>query len=210
MLISTRYFVRPMTLGDIPQVSEIENDAFATTWPPTTFRRELDNKLARYIVVTDRAESPPGPPGRHTLKRSFVDVLLGRPSPEPSTDHVVGYLGLWLIVDQAHIVSIAVREGYRGRGIGNLLMVEAIDMALTSGADSITLEVRASNDLAQGLYEKFGFLKVGVRRKYYSDNREDAVVMTTPPMNGGHFIERFDALKRETERRLNLDDSPGA
>jgi ribosomal-protein-alanine N-acetyltransferase len=202
MITTARYQVRPMTMGDIPQVTEIEREAFPTTWPPTAYRRELANRLARYLVVSDRTATTPTPPVRGTLRRSFVDVLLGRPVPVATTDQIVGYLGLWLMVDQAHIVAIAVRQDYRGRGLGDLLMAEAIEASLASGVESVTLEVRRSNELAQRLYEKYGFLKVGVRKGYYSDNREDAVVMTTPPMNAGYYRERFAGLKQAIERRL--------
>jgi ribosomal-protein-alanine N-acetyltransferase len=109
------------------------------------------------------------------------------------------------MVDQAHIVAIAVREEYRRRGLGELLLSESIDMALSNGQESVTLEVRRSNESAQTLYEKYRFLKVGVRRRYYTDNHEDALIMTTPPINTGAYAEHLAYLRDRWERRWGQD-----
>jgi [ribosomal protein S18]-alanine N-acetyltransferase len=204
MLTTTRYFVRPMTEGDIPQVVAIEHESFPTTWPQTAYRRELTNNLARYLVLIDRSLQPLNPV---TLRRrrSLLDFFRREEAPPPTTDFIVGYVGLWLMVDDAHIVAIAVREAYRGKGLGELLLTEAIDLALSNNQESVTLEVRRSNNVAQSLYEKYRFLKVGVRRRYYSDNHEDAIIMTTPPIQSEPFIEHLDYLKQQWERRWNQD-----
>lgn len=91
---------------------------------------------------------------------------------------VVGYAGLWFIVDEAHLTSIAVRDEHRRRGIGERLLRASLELALERQATMMTLEVRASNQAAQALYQKYGFRKVGLRRGYYSDNHEDAWLMT--------------------------------
>jgi [ribosomal protein S18]-alanine N-acetyltransferase len=204
MLTTTRYFVRPMTEGDTPQVVAIEHESFPTTWPQTAYRRELTNNLARYLVLIDRSLQPLNPV---TLRRrrSLLDFFRREEAPPPTTDFIVGYVGLWLMVDDAHIVAIAVREAYRGKGLGELLLTEAIDLALSNNQESVTLEVRRSNNVAQSLYEKYRFLKVGVRRRYYSDNHEDAIIMTTPPIQSEPFIEHLDYLKQQWERRWNQD-----
>jgi ribosomal-protein-alanine N-acetyltransferase len=114
------------------------------------------------------------------------------------------------MVDEAHIVAIAVREAYRRRGLGELLLAEAIDLALANQQDCVTLEVRRSNLAAQSLYEKYRFLKVGVRRRYYSDNNEDAIIMTTPPIQHVHYTEHLAYLRDARERRwLEGDASSG-
>jgi ribosomal-protein-alanine N-acetyltransferase len=95
-----------------------------------------------------------------------------------SDNDVLGYAGLWFIVDEAHLTSIAVREEQRRRGIGERLLKACLELALERQATMMTLEVRASNRAAQALYEKYGFKTVGVRRGYYSDNHEDAYLMT--------------------------------
>ena len=163
MLTLTRYQIRPMTEADIAQVAEIERESFPTTWPQTAYRRELANHLARYLVLVDRtrATDPPTPARRHALLlRSF---WRRKPPPQQTTDYVVGYVGVWLMVDEAHIVAIAVRESYRRRGLGELLLAEAIDLAMANKQESVTLEVRRSELGAQALYEKYRFLKVGVQ-----------------------------------------------
>ena len=109
-----------------------------------------------------------------------------------SSEHdVVGYAGLWFIVDEAHLTSIAVREEKRGRGIGGQLLKASLLLALDRKATMMTLEVRASNQAAQALYAKFGFSKVGVRRGYYSDNHEDAYLMTVEGIDEPDYKGRF-------------------
>jgi [ribosomal protein S18]-alanine N-acetyltransferase len=202
MAILTRYQVREMSEADIPQVADIEHESFPTTWPQTAYRRELSNNLARYIVLVDCAQTPP-PDDAPQPRRSFLDLFRRKEAPQPTNDYIVGYVGMWLMVDQAHIVAIAVRDTYRGRGLGELLLAEAIDLALANHQESVTLEVRKSNEVAQALYEKYRFLKVGVRRRYYSDNHEDAIVMTTPPIRSGSYQEHLDYLRGQRERRLS-------
>jgi ribosomal-protein-alanine N-acetyltransferase len=105
------------------------------------------------------------------------------------------------MVDDAHIVAIAVRESYRRRGIGETLLAEAIDLAMRNFQETVTLEVRRSNTAAQALYEKYRFLKVGVRKRYYSDNHEDAIIMTTPPIQHPSYRELLDYHRRKLESR---------
>src|SRR5439155_23456466 len=116
-------------------------------------------------------------------------------------DYIVGYVGLWLMVDDAHVVAIAVREAYRGRGLGEFLLMRAIEIAAESRVDNVTLEVRRSNEIAQALYEKYQFLKVGVRTRYYFDNQEDAIIMSTPPIHTPTYQDRLQRLAVEYERK---------
>jgi ribosomal-protein-alanine N-acetyltransferase len=94
-----------------------------------------------------------------------------------------------------------VRESHRGRGIGELLLIAAIALATLNDQDVVTLEVRASNQAAQALYEKYGFKKVGVRHRYYSDNHEDAVIMTTDSIHAAPYRELCQRLRREHRQR---------
>ena len=200
MVTLTRYQIRPMTEADIAQVAEIEHQSFPTSWPQTAYRRELANHLARYLVIVDRTEPPvrdSGPAPRH----SFFSFWRRKPQPQNTTDYVVGYVGVWLMVDQAHVVAIAVRESYRRRGLGELLLSEAIDLAMANGQESVTLEVRRSNWSAQQLYEKYRFFKVGVRKRYYTDNHEDALIMTTPPIDADSYREHLAYLRDRWEQR---------
>ena len=104
-----------------------------------------------------------------------------------------------VLVDR--IVAIAVREAYRGLGLGEVLLAEAIDLAIEHDQDSVTLEVRKSNLVAQRLYEKYRFLKVGTRKRYYSDNHEDAIVMTTPPIQDAIYAEHLAYLRETWQKR---------
>jgi ribosomal-protein-alanine N-acetyltransferase len=199
MLTSVRYQARPMTEADINQVAEIERESFPTAWPHTAYKRELANSMARYLVVVDRAHEPlPVPPEE---PRSFFSFLRKHSEPQSTSEYIVGYVGVWLLVDEAHIVAIAVREAYRRQGLGELLLAESIELALNHHQEVVTLEVRASNLVAQALYEKYRFLKVGVRRRYYSDNNEDAIIMSTPPIQAGVYREHLAYLKTARERR---------
>lgn len=200
MITTTRYNVRAMTEADIPQVVDIEHESFPTTWPQTAYRRELSNNLARYLVLVDRSQ-PPITDEQQPKRRSFFDVFKRKDPVPPTTEYLAGYIGVWLMVDEAHIVAIAVREAYRGAGLGELLLAQAIDLALENDQESMTLEVRKSNAIAQRLYEKYRFLKVGVRKRYYSDDHEDAIIMTTPPIQSEPYYEHLDYLRAEWEKR---------
>jgi [ribosomal protein S18]-alanine N-acetyltransferase len=207
MFTLTRYQLRPMTEADVPQVAEIEAQSFPTTWPRTAYRRELSNRLARYLVLVDRsyAHEAPADEEQEPERKSLFDFLRRKPASNATSDYVVGYIGVWLMVDQAHIVAIAVREDYRRQGLGELLLSESIDLALANGQESVTLEVRRSNESAQALYEKYRFIKVGVRRRYYTDNKEDALIMTTPPINTDSYVEHLAYLHDRWERRWAQD-----
>jgi ribosomal-protein-alanine N-acetyltransferase len=111
---------------------------------------------------------------------------------------IVAYGGAWMILEEGHITNIAVDEAYRGRGIGKALLAALMQYAANLGVQYLTLEVRKSNAVARGLYESFGFQPLGVRKRYYEDNGEDALLMVcdkmppvqddfaeTPPENGG-------------------------
>jgi ribosomal-protein-alanine N-acetyltransferase len=204
MLTTSRYLIRPMGEGDINQVADIERESFPTTWPRTAYRRELANRLARYLVVVDRTHAPLETPRER--RRSFFAFLRGEEEPT-TTDYIVGYVGVWLMVDEAHVVAIAVREAYRRRGIGEILLAEAIDLAMGNRQEVVTLEVRRSNTGAQALYEKYRFLKVGVRKRYYSDNHEDAIIMSTPPIQDATYRDFLEYMRQTRQRRWQ--DSTG-
>ncbi len=218
------YYVCPMTIEDIPQVMEIEREAFPDQWPPASYKGELKNKLARYFVLVDTDK-----PSRDKLEEElaarnggssfdFGKVLAGlqflfggrrreERAAETPAPKIVGAAGFWMMVDEAHITTIAVRNTHRGRGLGELLLVQAIDMARAMNAQVVTLEVRVSNTVAQDLYEKYGFVKMGVRKGYYTDNGEDAFIMTTDRITLGPVQAKFEALKKALSQKLQQDIS---
>jgi ribosomal-protein-alanine N-acetyltransferase len=203
------YSVRPMTEMDIPQVMEIDREAFSSRWPPPSnlYKRELKNRLASYIVVTENGSSWTMPRGSSagSLFDPLVQLFRRRPSRRgllPFTDFIAGFAGFWLMADEAHLTTIAVRVRRRKKGIGELLLISIIDQALERSSRVVTLEVRVSNYDAQALYRKYGFREVGLRKGYYAEDGEDALIMTTDPLTSPAFRERFLYLKAQHLQRL--------
>ena len=171
MAIGLPVTVDAMRMADIPQVHEIERLSFATPWPSYAFEQELTgNRLARYVVARV---------GSGAMER------------------VVGFAGVWLMVDEAHITTFGVHPEWRRQGIGAGLMIRLLELAEELGARRMTLEVRAGNLAAQALYRRFGFEVAGRRPHYYTDDGEDALIMSTPPIGRPAMRE---VLRRERER----------
>ena len=203
---------------DLRQVSEVEKDAFPTQFPPTSFRRELRKRIARYLIVArgdvHGRPSPGLPPLPNSEVESADGLLLNRlvrgarevwrrhaASWRPGEELVAGFVGLWYVVDEAHIVSIGVRSEYRGLGLGEMLLISAIEQARQMKSRVMILEVRMSNYVAQNLYKKYGFTKRGVRKGYYSDNREDALILTTTPLDTDDYARNLERLADAHESR---------
>ena len=187
-----------MEWDDIDQVAAIEREAFPTLWPPTAYRREIKNHMAEYLVCVREGEYVAVDPGARGLARIF------RRNRRRAPVHrrlVVGFVGLWFMAGDAHIVAIAVREASRRQGLGELLLIGSVELAMSRGAQVVTLEARVSNEPAKALYVKYGFEQVGLRRAYYADNREDAAIMTTPNIASVDYRELFERLCAEFEER---------
>jgi ribosomal-protein-alanine N-acetyltransferase len=214
-IAALRQIVRPMQLGDIAQVMEVEQQSFPNVWPATAFKRELEhNRLARYLAAVERrgevVEGEGALPAAtaHTglgrLLGGLRQVLAGDgelPPPEDRPEFVVGFVGIWMLVDEAHIVTIAVRDSHRRRGVGELLVIAAIESALRERQSVVTLECRVSNAAALRLYEKYGFERVGLRRRYYSDNKEDAHILSADGIDTPSYQRRFQCLRDEHRER---------
>ncbi len=161
-----------MTLEDIDAVQEVERASFPVPWPRDAFRHEIAQNRNARYIVAREGE------------------------------RLVGYAGLWLMVDEAHITTFAVLPDFRRRRIGERMLQRLFDVASDMKAEWLTLEVRASNLAAQKLYEKYGFRRAGVRRRYYSDNSEDALIMWTERLRDHSVKDRLAKL------RLALEDDP--
>ena len=109
---------------------------------------------------------------RKELKNDLARYLVAQ-----LDNKIVGYIGVWFVVDEGHITNVAVHSDYRGKKIGDNLVKEMIQLCKQSNIVAMTLEVRASNSIAQNLYRKYGFKMGGIRKEYYSDNKEDAIIM---------------------------------
>ncbi len=194
--------VLPMELEDVSQVLEVDRESYTLPWPASAYRREiLHNRNARYIVLREAGEDEPRPT-EETNRSRLPFPFLRRSRIDENRPHVLGYAGMWLMVDEAHITTIAMREKWRGRGLGELLLASLIEAAFGIGAQRITLEVRVSNEPAQALYRKYGFQTRGVRNRYYSDNNEDAYIMTTDAIQTPGFRMKFEELVRRLATRL--------
>lgn len=208
-----RYSVDRMALADIPRVIEIEKLAYPTPWPPSAYKKELqENRYAHYIVVRDThlRASLPAVERVEQPKRGFpLSLLPARTSPPatPDTASIIGFAGLWLMIDESHVTTIAMHPDYRGRGIGELLLNSLIEISYDIGARNVTLEVRVTNSVAQNLYRKYGFREAGIRRRYYSDNHEDAMIMWTEEINSPAYRERFQQLRAALMERLEAEDT---
>ena len=150
--------IRRMTLEDVPAVHEIDTLSFSLPWPERSFRFEL-------------TENP--------VSRGWVAEVDSR---------IAAMLVLWFIIDEAHVATIAVHPDFRRQGIGEQILLYALRSAQAEGAQRAFLEVRAGNVAAQTMYKKYGFEVAGVRRGYYRDNNEDALLMN---------LEKFDSLEAE-------------
>ncbi len=164
--------LRRMRLEDIDQAHAIDRLSFSLPWPANSFRYELEQNLSSLLWVAE-ARLPDG------------------------SSRVVGTIVVWMILDEAHIATLAVLPEYRQQGISRRLLAEALVEAIDHGALSATLEVRASNQIAQVLYHKFRFEVVGIRRRYYQDNHEDALIMTVTDLGSAY---RAWLLSRDWER----------
>jgi len=214
MLEVQNYIIRPMEDKDIPQVIDVDRDAFPTQWPHPTYsslKHEVRNRLAHYIVACKPNEIIGEANENRDNSRTIWDKIRNLPYilingtftnevlPPPSRDYIMGMAGFWLMAGEAHITTIGVRNSYRQQGVGERLLISIIDMATYMKADMVTLEVRLSNEQAQKLYEKYGFTNVGTRKSYYSDNGEDAIIMTTDPLNSPSFKTHFEQSKKSYE-----------
>ena len=157
--------IEPMRIEDLPAVHAIEKASFEAPWPPEAYRNDLETNRLAQYLV----------------------ARIG--------DEIAAYGGMWLMVDEGHIITFAVHPDWRRQRIGERLLLAFLDLASDRGAHEATLEVRLSNLPARRLYEKFGFRPVGLRPRYYSDNGEDALIMTTEPLADASMRERIARLR---------------
>jgi ribosomal-protein-alanine N-acetyltransferase len=199
--------IRPMQLADIKQVKEIDRQAFPTLETSLSFKRELNNAIAKYIVVyeSDNDTEAAIEEKRNSLLNRAIDGIKKLAfGPSPTKEKIVGFAGVWFMAGEAHLITIAVRQANRGLSIGEYLLAAVLDIAIDSKAGFATLEVRSSNQTAQSLYEKYGFIKTGKRKGYYSDTREDAIIMTTDDINTEDFKTRFEQLKKDLLKQIAI------
>ena len=165
------YWLREMTLADLPSVREIDRLSFPTPARAGLFEHELDqNNIAHYQVL------------------GFGDLT--------ESTQLIGFAGFWLIADEIHVSTIATHPQWRRKGLGELLLLNLLFEAYAYPANMVTLEVRRSNTTAQALYRKYRFNEVGTRPRYYRDTGEDALLMTMASLNAPYhqFLKEQQAL----------------
>lgn len=150
--VDLKTIVRPMRIDDLPQVQAVDETSFSNPWPKNAYRFELLENQNGHCWVAE------------------VD------------SRIAGMIVCWLILDEIHIATIAVHPDYRQQGIGKQMVIAALEALIPQGALLATLEVRAGNIVAQNLYRFFGFEQVGLRKRYYKDSGEDAILMTVEPL----------------------------
>ena len=173
----TTVVLRPMRLSDVARIAEIDRQTFGPgAWPPRAFRQELRaNKLARYFVIQAESGAPP-----------------------------LGYIGLWTVIDEVHVVTIAVDPASQRQGLGEALILRALDLAAEVGAERVTLECRPSNVAALRLYHKYEFVEASRRPRYYPDNQEDAVILTASSVSTAAYRARVEERRAAHRRRYRL------
>jgi len=164
---SSSLCIRAMREDDLEAVQAIDRLSFSLPWPASAFRYELLENLQSFLRVAEIVQSE-------------------------GSSQVVGAAVVWMVLDEAHIATIAVHPGYRQRGIARQLMVDILKESYRRGAELVTLEVRHNNLAAQKLYRRFHFDVVGHRPHYYQDNHEDALIMTLKELNQT-YIEWLDS-----------------
>jgi [ribosomal protein S18]-alanine N-acetyltransferase len=229
--VEPRYRLDIMTQDDVPEVSRVERRCFANPWPASAYRRELQNPVQNYYVVLRAMQAdPPGGSGRdngqsdgHAAqsemsrhgsvpRRTLLSIGRGRqqdsdgrvPSP------IIGFAGMWLAFDEAHVTTIGVDPSHRGLGLGELLLLCMFDEAVARAANWLTLEVRVTNAAAQALYRKYGFTAHGTRKRYYSDNNEDALIMWSPALGEPGYRAEVESRRDALARRLGHRLAPGS
>lgn len=145
--MKTEMIVRRMTVEDLDGVMSVEFDSFLTPWSRSAFEEELTQNRLARYIVAEEDGS------------------------------IVGYAGTWLVINEAHVTNVAVSGQHRRHGIGRLLMEKLMELARDSGMDSMTLEVRVTNAAARHLYQQMGFVEAGIRKNYYSETKEDALIL---------------------------------
>jgi [ribosomal protein S18]-alanine N-acetyltransferase len=190
--------VAPMTPDDLDEIMPLERQCFTDPWTRRMYLSDLTtNEIATYLVVRR------GDVGtrRRGEGQAVEDGRAESSIPRVSVSPILAYGGFWLLLDEAHIATIASHPDWRGCGLGQVLMLALLDAAMAGGAATSTLEVRAGNLPARRLYEKLGYEVTGVRKNYYRDG-EDGLIMTTPPLLDPAVQARLGAARQDVLRRL--------
>lgn len=197
-----------MAIEDIPEVGKVERRCFSNPWPLSAYRRELRFPEQNYYIVLRAVDEPEQNGfglGRNELTRRAITRLVhpfSKRAEELAQPHIAGFAGMWVMYDEAHVTTIGTDPTYRGRGLGELMLVALFEEAIKRGASLLTLEVRVSNGVAQRLYHKYGMTSQGVRARYYTDNGEDAYIMWSKSLRDAEYLAELERLRTSLAHRL--------
>tara|TARA_Y100000588_G_scaffold371938_1_gene443918 strand:+ start:4715 stop:5512 length:798 start_codon:yes stop_codon:yes gene_type:complete len=212
------FYIRSASVQDVVIMESIEREVFSDLIPLRRISRDITRENGLYLnavrqwrssekkiksrlmleAKAEKEDSRISARFKRTINRYFLDYLN---PPRLPPDYIAGYVGLWFVLDEAHVIVIGLREVDRRKGIGELLFINALEQAIANNSKVVTLEVRRSNDAAIDLYMKYGFQKTGLRIRYYSDNGEDALIMTTPPIQSDDFRVHLSNLTRQHDEK---------
>lgn len=204
------YILEPMTLEDVEEVGAVERLCFTNPWPAAAYRRELRSPAQNtYFVLRDDPNATGDGPvqfGPQAPRRQgrFAFWPRGRRDRQAEMPPIIGFVGMWSVLDESHITTIGVTPAYQGRGLGELLFLAMVDEALRRNASWLTLEVRVSNYSAQALYRKYSLSIQGRRPRYYSDNQEDAYIMWSENLRDPSYREQIEQLRRRLHHKLSF------
>jgi len=198
------YVLAPMRSGDVPDVSDLERRCFTNPWPESVYYRELREPERNFYVVLrqGRSETELGDPEQEAARGPLALLPRLRRPTRAGAWSLVGFAGMWVVYGEAHVTTIAVAPEHRRHGLGEVLFLTLVGEAMRRGGEFVTLEVRVSNRAAQALYEKYGLTRQGLRPRYYSDNAEDAYIMTSPSLRDPVFRAHLHELKQKLTEKL--------
>lgn len=170
-----KFKVEKLSLEHLDDIMEIEEGCYGQHhWSRDSFVGELNNNCANYFVAVNK------------------------------NNKCVGYMGLWKIFDEAHVTNLAIHPKFQKKGIAHLLIISSLDLCYMEKIKYMTLEVRCTNERAKNLYEGFGFKSLGVRKKYYQDNGEDAIIMWTENIFSEKYKKIYEENKNYLTNRIEL------
>ena len=197
-------YLRLMCKEDVAQVTAIDREVFPSMWPPVNYHHELKNRMAHYVIACSEEKIIDEPEAEAIPVTGFSNLiyrlkqLFNNSSDRRSPlieQNIFGFAGFWMMAEEAHIINIAVREQFHRQGMGELLLISMVEMATELKAHIVTLEVRPSNTAARRLYDKYDFFQVGIRHGYYTDNKEDGIIMSTENVTSASYQARLQQLK---------------
>jgi len=220
------FSIRSALVQDAVVMESIEREAFPDFIPLSRISRDItrdnglylnavrewrpsEKKLKSRLMIATKVEKESTELSarvKRSINKYFLDYIN---PPRLPPDYIAGFVGLWFVLKEAHVMVIGLREIDRRKGVGELLFISALEQALANNSKLVTLEVRRSNDAAIELYRKYGFQKVGLRIRYYSDNGEDAVIMTTPPIQSDDFKDHLFSLTQQHVEKWGSSMRPG-